>query len=86
MMGVSVSDEVQLPVAEPTRFQETKAALVATLEAAIGHFHCDAYGRWRRGGVEPHPKVRLRVQVCQGAYGQVDKRAPGSEKSGGGLS
>ena len=47
----------------------------------VGHHSCDKFGRWRRGRVEPHGRVRLRIGVCSGAYGQVDASVPATSHS-----
>ena len=65
---------------------ELSPLMIATLgqkegSRSVGHHNCDRYGRWRRGQVEPHGRVRLRMEICSGAYGQVDESVPGSLRS-----
>ena len=47
----------------------------------VGHHNCDQLGRWRRGQVEPHGRVSVRVQVCAEAYRQMDRELPSSSRS-----
>ena len=39
----------------------------------VGHHHCDQLGRWKRGRVEPHGRVRVRVALCAEGYYQMDR-------------
>ena len=48
---------------------------------SVAHHHCDRLGRWRRGQVEPHGRVKVRLEVCSDAYGQVGATPPSCARS-----
>ena len=84
-VGVAASDG-------STFYQDSCGGMVAAFRAQrsvepLAHHVVDGLGKWRRQRVEPHARVRLRLEVCRSAYSQLELPMPGhtrmTEVSGG---
>ena len=47
----------------------------------VVHHRCEELGRWSRGRVEPHGRIRLRLEVESSGYGAINADVPAGTKT-----